>query len=119
MPRKKLILYPLLCFITVFALGATLIGQIPRLAGAAPAPAEPAITRSLLADQDFRISNMGPDGNTRFFALDPAIAYNSSANEYLIIWAADDENGALVDDEFEIYAQRVNAAGRGRRAVCS
>jgi hypothetical protein len=110
MPGKKLILYPLLCFIAVFALGAILVGRIPRLAGAAPAPAEPAITRPLLADQDFRISNMGPDGDARFFALDPAIAYNSSANEYLIVWAADDESGALVDDEFEIYAQRVNAA---------
>ena len=110
MPRKKLILYPLLCFIAVFALGATLIGRIPRLAGAAPAPAGPSITTPQLIGQDFRISNMGPDEDTRFFALDPAIAYNSNANEYLIVWAADDESGALVNDEFEIYAQRVNAA---------
>ncbi|MCP4544486.1 MAG: hypothetical protein GY832_45830 [Chloroflexi bacterium] len=110
MPRRKLTLYPLLCFIGVCILGAILIRRIPRLAGAAPAPAGSSITAPQLIGQDFRISNMGPDADTRFFALDPAIAYNSSANEHLIVWAADDESGDLANDEFEIYAQRVNAA---------
>ena len=110
MPGKKLVLYPLLCFTALLTLGVILIGRIPRLAEAAPAPAEPAITRPLLADQDFRISDVGPDGDGRFFALDPAIAYNNNANEYLVVWAADDDSGALVNDEFEIYGQRVNAA---------
>jgi len=56
---------------------------------------------------DFRISWMGPDGDTRFYALDPAVAYNSIADEYMVVWTAD---GALGDDEFEIYGQRLNAA---------
>ncbi|MGH8566288.1 MAG: hypothetical protein ACREXW_20310 [Gammaproteobacteria bacterium] len=32
---------------------------------------------------DFRISDMGPDGNVNFEAFSPAMAYNSLANEYL------------------------------------
>jgi hypothetical protein len=110
MPGKKLPLYPLFCFIAVLLLGALLMAWIPRLTRATPAPAEPASVASLLAGEDFRISAMGPDGDARFFALDPAIAYNSSANEYLLVWAADDESGDLVNDEFEIYGQRINAA---------
>ena len=108
MLRKKLLLYPLLCFTTVFALGAILIGQMPHLVGAMPAGLSN--TTPQLTGQDFRISHMGPDSDTHFFALDPAIAYNSNTNEYLIVWAADNQSGALVNDEFEIYAQRVNAA---------
>ena len=95
---KKLLLYPLLCFTIVLAL------NIPRL------PAKPGVASPQLDGQDFRISAMGPDGNTRFFALDPAVAYNGSANEYLVVWAANDEGAALADDEFEIYGQRIDAA---------
>jgi hypothetical protein len=110
MPGKKLPLHPLFYFIAVLPLGAILMAWIPRLARATPAPAQAAITRPLLADQDFRISSMGPDGDARFFALDPAIAYNSNANEYLLVWTADDASGDLVNDEFEIYGQRIDAA---------
>ena len=35
---------------------------------------------------DFRISDMGPDGNGSFAVLNPAIAYNSQPNEYLVVW---------------------------------
>ena len=57
---------------------------------------------------DFRISFMGKD--TLYDAYNSAVAYNSTANEYLVVWYADDNSGTLADDEFEIYGQRVNAA---------
>ncbi len=58
-----------------------------------------------------RISDMGTtDGDTDFDALRPAVAYNSTANEYLVVWEGDDDTGSLVDGEFEIYGQRINAA---------
>ncbi|MCU0308412.1 MAG: hypothetical protein MUE51_11715, partial [Thermoleophilia bacterium] len=58
-----------------------------------------------------RISDMGPDGDPAFDANDPAVAYNPRADEYLVVWEGDDDTGALVHEEYEIYAQRVSAAG--------
>jgi hypothetical protein len=65
----------------------------------------------LAGTNDFRISDMGPDGNVAITAFNPALAYNPQANEYLVVWEGDDDTGALVDEEFEIYAQRLDAAG--------
>jgi hypothetical protein len=59
---------------------------------------------------DFRLSDMGPDGNVNFGAFAPAVAYNSTDNEYLVVWQGDDNTGLLVDNEFEIFGQRVQAA---------
>jgi hypothetical protein len=60
---------------------------------------------------DFRISDMGPDGNTAYNASDARVAYNSAANEYLVAWAGDDDTASLVDSEYEIFGQRLTAAG--------
>ncbi len=56
---------------------------------------------------DFRISDMGNDGNGLFDGLAPAVAYNSIQNEYLVVWAGDDKNNS----DFQIYAQLLDAAG--------
>ena len=61
-------------------------------------------------DADFRISNMGSDGDANFDAFNPTVAYNSINNEYLVAWEGDDNSSGLVNDEFEIFAQRLNAA---------
>jgi len=66
-----------------------------------------------LGTNDFRISDMGPDGNTAYGAFEPAVAYNSQDNQYLVVWYGDDNTGSLVDGEFEIYGQRLNATGGG------
>lgn len=58
---------------------------------------------------DFRISDMGPDGDPKFNVFDPAIAYNSINNEYLVVWSGTDNTGLLVDSESEIFGQRINA----------
>jgi hypothetical protein len=60
---------------------------------------------------DFRISAMGPDGNDEFGAFEPAVAYNSTDNQYLVVWRGDDDNAPLVDNEFEIFGQRLSATG--------
>ncbi len=59
---------------------------------------------------DIRLSDMGPDGDATFAAFDPAVAYNASNNEYLVVWTGDDNTGSLVNDEFETFGQRVNGA---------
>jgi Ca2+-binding RTX toxin-like protein len=57
---------------------------------------------------DFRISNAGMDGDTNRSVGDPTLAYNSQANEYLAAWEAD---GLATDDEYEVFGQRLSAAG--------
>jgi hypothetical protein len=67
---------------------------------------------------DFRISNMGPDGYTSFEAADPSVAYGSTANQFLAVWEGDDGASPLVDNEFEIFGQRLGepqAPGGGGR----
>lgn len=50
---------------------------------------------------------MGEDGDPTFSATEPAVAYNPRSREYLVVWRGDDG----VDNELEIYAQRLDAAG--------
>jgi hypothetical protein len=56
----------------------------------------------------FRISNVGPEGaiDEKNTAEDPAVAYNSVSNEYLVIWTGDH-----VDKDNEIWGQRISASG--------
>ena len=60
---------------------------------------------------EFRISQMGPDGNFNFAGFKPAVAYNSQANQYLVVWSGTDDTAPLVQDEFEIFGQRLDAGG--------
>jgi hypothetical protein len=56
---------------------------------------------------DFRVSNMGPDGDAAFGGFQAAAAYNSTAHEYLVVWHADNTK----DEEFEIWGRRVSETG--------
>ncbi len=60
--------------------------------------------------EDFLISDMGGIGNSQYVAYAPAVAYNSTSNEYLVVWYGQDNNFGLVDGEFEIFGQRIDAA---------
>ena len=62
---------------------------------------------------DFRISDMGPDGNVNYRAVNARVAYNPANNEYLVVWYGDDNTGLLVDNEFEIFGQRFTNCGDG------
>ncbi|UCF36764.1 MAG: hypothetical protein JSU96_18440, partial [Acidobacteriota bacterium] len=52
-----------------------------------------------------RISQMGPELNPDFAALQPDVAYNAQQNEYLVVWSGDD----ATDGKYEIYGQRLDA----------
>jgi hypothetical protein len=54
---------------------------------------------------------MGPDGDNGFDAIEPAVVTGTRANEYLVTWGGEDDAGALVSDENEIYAQRIGPDG--------
>ncbi|MCA9924865.1 MAG: cadherin-like domain-containing protein, partial [Anaerolineales bacterium] len=63
-----------------------------------------------IGDNDFRISNMGPNGDLNYAAFDPSVVYNQATNQYLVVWEgtisiADD------DSESEIFGQLLDAFG--------
>jgi hypothetical protein len=72
-----------------------------RLAGA---------TGAEVGANDFRVSDMGPDGSTAYDAAHPTIDYAPPVDEYLVCWQGDDDSGDLVDGEDEIFCQRLAAA---------
>ena len=69
-----------------------------------------AATGTEVGANDFRISDMGPDGATGFDADVPDVAYSPTAGEYLVVWEADDDTGLLIEGENEIFVQRIDAA---------
>ncbi len=62
--------------------------------------------------KDLRLSHMGPDGDSVYGVYFPEIAYNARSNEYLAVWRANDGTPPLAENEYEIYAQRLSAAGK-------
>src|SRR5438034_4592631 len=67
------------------------------------------VTGAETGANDFRISDMGADGDNHFDASDPAVAYNEATNRYMVVWHGDDNIAPLVDNEFEIFGQALNA----------
>lgn len=61
--------------------------------------------------QDQRLSFMGPNGDAAYEAFSTDVAYNPSADEYLVVWAGDDNTPPLVNNELEIFAQRLSGSG--------
>ena len=74
--------------------------------GTALAQAAYPVTIDPEISSDFRLSTMGPLANPDYDALNPAVAYNSMDNQYLVVWSGADD----VVGEYEIWGQRMNAA---------
>ncbi len=68
-------------------------------------------TTGALVGSRFRISFMGPNGNVDYGALLPSVTYNSTENEYLVVWVGDHSVLPLVNDHFEVFGRRVAANG--------
>jgi hypothetical protein len=84
--------------------------------GAPLAPTEKEVYGQLLAadgtaiaPDDFRISDLGPDGSTEYNAFRPRIAFDQLSNQYLVAWHGDEVG--LAEDEFEIWGQYLAANG--------
>jgi len=61
-----------------------------------------------VGENDVRLSDMGSDA--LFDAENPAVAYNSRDDQYLVVWRGDDNSGEMVEGESEIFGQRVDGA---------
>lgn len=86
---------------------AIAVNDLEALAGAA----DPVTTDLSIGANDLRISDMGGIGDPEYDAMQPAIAYNSTNDEYLVVWAGDDlTDGGLVNGEYEIFGQILDAA---------
>lgn len=59
---------------------------------------------------DFRISEMGPNGSGTFDAAPPSVAWNSVLNQYLVGWHGND-GPPLANNEREAYGQLLAADG--------
>jgi hypothetical protein len=53
---------------------------------------------------DFRLSDMGPAGDTDYGVNTNAIASDNDGG-FLAVWRSDDDRGSLVENELEIYGQ--------------
>ncbi len=73
--------------------------------------AYPVVVDPEIGSNDYRISDLGPDGDPDYDAFEAAVAYNSVNNTYLVVWAGDDTPGGLVDEEYEIFGQVLDANG--------
>ena len=61
---------------------------------------------------NIRLSEMGPDQNPNYDASSPDVAWNPARDQFLVVWQGDDNSPGLVNNGFEIFAQRVDSAGR-------
>ncbi|WP_420627741.1 GNAT family N-acetyltransferase [Candidatus Leptofilum sp.] len=57
-----------------------------------------------------RLSQMGPEGNSHYAAMQPAVSHTTGFldNNYLVVWVGDNNADSLVNDEFEIFGRYVN-----------
>ena len=68
---------------------------------------------SEVGDNDFILSDH-QNQLDNFSGFNPAIAFNSQADEFLVVWRGDSNEGSLVAEENEIFGQRV-AVATGQR----
>ncbi|MEL6943147.1 MAG: hypothetical protein AAFO82_10805, partial [Bacteroidota bacterium] len=61
-----------------------------------------------VGENDFLISNYGPDRVLPSENHVVDIAYDYKNNRYLVVWSADDFNGTNTDGELEIWGKRLN-----------
>ncbi len=64
-----------------------------------------------IGNNDFRITDMGVDGDGKAGAFRPSSAYDPNSNDYLVVWHGDDISGGMVDGEYEVWGQYLAADG--------
>ena len=72
------------------------------------------LAQSQVGDDDFRISNAGPDGSVEHDAAHEGVAYNSDADQYLVVWDADQSvpgDAPLFNGKHEIFGQLLDGDG--------
>ena len=68
---------------------------------------------AVLVGSALRVSDMGGTGDANYDALAADVAYNTTDHQYLVVWQGDDDAAGRVDDESEIWGQRMDQNGGG------
>jgi hypothetical protein len=84
---------------------ARCVGRLATLLLVSPLAASAQNVAVEVGANDFRISDMGPGGDERFYAVWPALAFHPPATRQLVVWYGDDNVSPLIDGEFEIFGQ--------------
>jgi hypothetical protein len=67
-------------------------------------------SRAEVGLNDFRLSDMGPDGDIFYHANEPTLSYSGTISNtnrsFLVVWSGDDNTPPLVEAEGEIFGQR-------------
>lgn len=66
---------------------------------------------SLVGSEDVRFSSVGPDGDPNFWPVRPRIEFNPFLGQFLFAWAGDNDTEGGVDEESDIWGQRVAGDG--------
>lgn len=65
----------------------------------------------LVVRDDFRLSDMGTDGDHQYDAFSARVVYNNDANQFLVVWYGSESDLGFAVGEFEIFGQRLDAGG--------
>ena len=60
---------------------------------------------------DFRISNMGPDGDSNFHAFDPDVSHSLTTDRYFVVWHGGAGGMGSEKDVDEIFGQLLTSSG--------
>ncbi len=58
-----------------------------------------------VGEDDFRLSDMGPEGSLDYSAGWPGLAYSDLSGSYLAVWYGDDNTPPLVVEQYEVFGQ--------------
>jgi hypothetical protein len=67
--------------------------------------------RSLVGANDRRLSFVGTDGDDTLMPVRPDIGFNPFLEQFLLAWSGDDDDAGGVDEESEVWGQRVGVGG--------
>jgi hypothetical protein len=66
---------------------------------------------SLVGGSDRRFSDVGTDGDPDLMPVRPDIEFNPFLEQFLFAWSGDNDTGGGVDEESEVWGQRVGVDG--------
>jgi len=64
-----------------------------------------------LGVNDFRISFLGPEGDTGYDSTNPTTIFNSATDEYLVAWNGSHDEVGSVENDIEVFSQRISITG--------
>jgi hypothetical protein len=68
------------------------------------------VSSTLLMDDDYRLSDMGPDGFTDFWGMFPDVAFGIVPRNFLVTWHGTVDSHPAINGEVEAFSQLYTAS---------